>query len=246
MPTTQREREKARRRQEKWTQRQAQARARKQRAWAIVGIVVGIALVTAVVVLALNAAGEADTAAEPSPTPATEDRELPPASAAEGREWQTTLSTSAGDIEITLDGAAAPQAVASFVTLGESGYFDGTDCHRLTTAGIFVLQCGDPTGTGTGGPGYTFGPIENAPADGLYPAGTVAMARTADPDSMGSQFFLVYEDTTLPTDTGGYTVFGTITTGLDVVRAVADAGTADGAGDGSPATPVTIEGVESQ
>ena len=111
-----------------------------------------------------------------------------------------------------------------------------------------MLQCGDPTGTGTGDPGYSFGPIENAPSDDVYPAGTVAMARQGgDGESMGSQFFLVYEDSTIPSDAaGGYTVFGTITSGLDVVQAVADAGTQEGSGDGSPATPVTIEGVETQ
>ncbi|WP_345940100.1 peptidylprolyl isomerase [Paraoerskovia marina] len=168
----------------------------------------------------------------------------PDPSTAEGREWTGELTTSIGEIGVTLDGAAAPAAVANFVALADAGYFDGTDCHRLTTAGIWVLQCGDPTGTGTGGPGYSFGPIENAPADGLYPAGTIAMARTAEPDSMGSQFFIVYQDTELPTDGGGYTVFGTVTSGLDAVQAVADEGTADGASDGSPATPVTIEGVE--
>ncbi len=84
------------------------------------------------------------------------------------------------------------------MSLAESGYFDGTSCHRLTTSGIYVLQCGDPTGTGTGDPGYKFGPVENAPTDDVYPAGTVAMARQGgDADSMGSQFFLVYEDSTI-------------------------------------------------
>jgi peptidyl-prolyl cis-trans isomerase B (cyclophilin B) len=148
-----------------------------------------------------------------------------------------------------LDGAAAPQAVASFVSLAQNGYFDGTGCHRLTTAGIYVLQCGDPTFTGSGSPGYHFGPIENAPEDDVYPAGTVAMARQGgNGESMGSQFFLVYEDSRIPSDeAGGYTVFGEITSGLDVVRAVADEGVAAvGATDGEPAGPVTIEGVETQ
>jgi peptidyl-prolyl cis-trans isomerase B (cyclophilin B) len=149
---------------------------------------------------------------------------------------------------LELDGAAAPQAVASFVTLAQDGYFDGTGCHRLTTQGIFVLQCGDPTFTGSGSPGYSFGPVENAPDDDVYPAGTVAMARRGDDaNSMGSQFFLVYEESTIPSDSaGGYTVFGTITSGLDFVQAVADAGVAEGAPDGPPANPVTIEGVETQ
>ena len=238
MTTSKRERERARRREEKWTQRQAQARARKQRTWTIVGAVAALAVVGGVVVLALSANSDAG-ATDKTFT-------LPPPSAAEDREWTGELRTSAGDIEFTLDGQAAPQTVASFVSLAQGGFFDGTQCHRLTTSGLFVLQCGDPTGTGTGGPGYSFGPVENTPEDGFFPAGTIAMARAQTTDSHGSQLFLVYEDTTLPTDTGGYTVFGKITSGLDVVRAVADAGTADGAPDGSPATPVTIEGVETQ
>jgi peptidyl-prolyl cis-trans isomerase B (cyclophilin B) len=104
-----------------------------------------------------------------------------------------------------------------------------------------VLQCGDPTGSGSGGPGYQFGE-ENLPADAEnnYPAGTVAMAN-AGPGTNGSQFFLVYEDTTLPPS---YTVFGTITEGLDVVRTVAEAGVEGGGGDGAPAQPVSIERVE--
>lgn len=245
MSTTKREREHARRREAKWTQRQAQNRARKQRTWTIVGAAAGLVVVAGVVVATLSTNADAG-AADKTLT-------LPPASAAQDREWTGELRTSAGDIAFTLDGQAAPQSVANFVTLAQGGYFDDTDCHRLTISGIYVLQCGDPTGTGTGTPGYTYGPLENVPdpVEGdpgvaLYPAGTIAMARGLTADSQGSQFFLVYEDTTLPTNTGGYTVFGKITSGLDVVRAVADAGTADGAGDGSPATPVTIEGVETQ
>ncbi len=249
MSTKSREREQARRREEKWDRHVAQLRAKRQRTWSIVGVVVALVVIGVAVWWALAATQDpgtdpgGDTGAAPSGA-----HTLPPASAAEGRDWTTTLTTSAGDLTLTLDGAAAPQAVASFVSLAESGYFDGTSCHRLTTSGIYVLQCGDPTGTGTGDPGYKFGPVENAPTDDVYPAGTVAMARQGgDADSMGSQFFLVYEDSTIPSDAaGGYTVFGTITSGLDVVQAVADAGTQDGSGDGSPATPVTIEGVETQ
>jgi len=249
--TKSREREQARRREEKWERHVAQLRARRQRTWSIVGVVAALVVIGVAVWWALSAAQSPGT--DPGADPAGEtapsgEHTLPPASAAEGREWTSTLTTSAGDITLTLDGTAAPQAVASFVALAESGYFDGTSCHRLTTSGIYVLQCGDPTGTGTGGPGYSFGPIENAPTDDVYPAGTVAMARQGgNAESMGSQFFLVYEDSTIPSDVaGGYTVFGTITSGLDVVQAVADAGTQDGSGDGSPATPVTIEGVETQ
>lgn len=260
MSTKSHEREQARRKQEKWEQHQAQLRARRQRAWSIVGVVLALLLIGGAVWWAIAAdepetqasdATTQDPAAQPSAdegTAPTGQYTLPPPEAAEDRDWTTTISTSAGDIAVTLDGAAAPQAVASFVSLAEQGYFDGTSCHRLTTSGIYVLQCGDPEGTGMGGPGYSFGPVENAPTDDVYPAGTLAMARQGgNGDSMGSQFFLVYEDSTIPSDAaGGYTVFGTITSGLDVVQAVADAGTADGSGDGSPATPVTIEGVETQ
>jgi peptidyl-prolyl cis-trans isomerase B (cyclophilin B) len=100
-----------------------------------------------------------------------------------------------------------------------------------------VLQCGDPTGTGSGGPGYSFGPVENAPKNGVYPAGTIAMARSDSPDSNGSQFFIVYKASSLPAP--GYTVLGRITSGLDVVQKVA-AGGAQGGSDGKPVRAVSI------
>ncbi|WP_342418197.1 peptidylprolyl isomerase [Rathayibacter sp. VKM Ac-2630] len=119
----------------------------------------------------------------------------------------------------------------------------------MTTEGLFVLQCGDPDGDGTGGPGYSYGPVENAPEDGLYPAGTIAMARqSGNGYSQGSQFFVVYEDTTLPADAaGGYTVIGQVTSGLDALVAdVVAKGTADGSADGAPAEPVAITSVSLQ
>ena len=116
--------------------------------------------------------------------------------------------------------------MASTVFLSRQGFYDSTPCHRLTTEGIYVLQCGDPTGTGTGGPGYSYGPVENAPTDNVYPAGTVAMARQGgNGNSMGSQFFLVYKDSTIPSDAaGGYTVLGKITDGLDILEKIAAGG----------------------
>ena len=149
-----------------------------------------------------------------------------------------TLTTNCGDIVIDMLADDAPETVTSMAFLADTGYYDATACHRLTTSGIFVLQCGDPAGDGTGGPGYQL-PDENLPAEGEanYPAGTVAMAN-AGPGTAGSQFFLVYEDTTLPS---GYTIWGQITQGLDVVRAIAEAGTANGGGDGPPAQAVVIE-----
>lgn len=167
---------------------------------------------------------------------------VPDPALAQSRTWEVTMETNLGTIKLELDGAKAPQAVASFVFLSNQGFFDSTDCHRLTTAGIYVLQCGDPTGTGSGAPPYRFGPIENAPADDFYPAGTVAMARQpGDPSSMGSQFFIVYDDSTIASDeSGGYTVFGTVTQGLDIVKSIADAGTITGGTDGRPALSVII------
>lgn len=259
MASSKREREYERRRYEKWQHRLAEKQARRRRTQVVAGGVVGVLVlgvgVTAAVLLSGgdDAPTDAGTTATDQPSTGGEARTgnggvVPDPSLAEDRTWTGAISTSAGDIGIELEGDVAPQAVANFVTLAQEGYFDGTDCHRLTTSGIYVLQCGDPTGTGTGSPGYAFGPVENAPADDVYPAGTIAMARQGgDGSSMGSQFFLVYEDSTIPSDqAGGYTVFGRITSGLDVVQAVADAGVSGGASDGTPATPVTIEGVETQ
>ncbi|MEY2965345.1 MAG: peptidylprolyl isomerase [Candidatus Nanopelagicales bacterium] len=152
--------------------------------------------------------------------------------------YTMNLATNCGDIVIETLPAEAPKTVASMAFLTEEGYFDLTACHRLTTEGIFVLQCGDPAGNGTGGPGYAI-PDENLPAEGAanYPAGTVAMAN-AGPGTGGSQFFIVYADTTLPS---GYTIWGKVTKGLDVVEGIAAAGVEGGGTDGPPAQPVVIE-----
>jgi peptidyl-prolyl cis-trans isomerase B (cyclophilin B) len=184
--------------------------------------------------------------ASPCPSPTVKPpsspasfKDVPPKSLAEGKSWILTLATTCGTITAQLDGAKAPQATASAIFLAQKNFWAGTPCHRLTTQGIFVLQCGDPTGTGSGGPGYDFGPVENAPSDGTYPAGTLAMARAASPDSNGSQFFIVHKDTKLPTDGGGYTIFGKVVGGLDVVEKVA-AGGSKPEGDGAPVRPISI------
>lgn len=112
------------------------------------------------------------------------------------------LNTNQGPVTITMDRSAAPCTVHSFEALATQHFFDDTQCHRLVDSGIFVLQCGDPTGSGRGGPGYQFD--DELSGSSFYPAGTVAMANSG-PDTNGSQFFLVYEDTELPPN---YTVFG--------------------------------------
>ncbi|MEG3615140.1 MULTISPECIES: peptidylprolyl isomerase [Isoptericola] len=265
MAPSKREREYARKREAKWDERRRAKQERRRRIGVIVAIVAIFGLVAGGALVAgltssddpapASGAQDEQAAAGACPPGATEARdggEVPDPAVAEDRAWTASVDLcvdgATETVGLELVGAEAPQAVASFVSLAQQGYFDGTQCHRLTTQGIHVLQCGDPTATGTGGPGYSFGPVENAPADDVYPAGTLAMARRGgDAASMGSQFFLVYEDSTIPSDAaGGYTVFGTVTSGLDTIQAVADAGTADGAGDGSPASPVIIEGVETQ
>lgn len=173
------------------------------------------------------------------------DPAVPSADLAEARSWQGAMNVAGNELNFELDGENAPQAVANFVSLAQEGYFEGISCHRLTTAGIFVLQCGDPNGDGTGGPGYNFGPIENAPADDLYEEGVIAMARRGGDDySMGSQFFIVYQDSQIPSDSvGGYTVFGRVTGGLESIQAIASAGVAGGGTDGPPIDSVTLENV---
>ena len=148
-----------------------------------------------------------------------------------------TFNTNCGEIAIETDPAAAPATVGAFEALANNGYFNQTICHRLTTAGIFVLQCGDPAGNGTGGPGFSL-PDENLPSEGEnnYPAGTVAMAN-AGPGTGGSQFFIVYQDTTLGPN---YTIFGKVITGLDLVQRIAAVGVLDGGQDGAPAQSVMI------
>jgi len=171
---------------------------------------------------------------------AAKDVEPPPSEASRSGEVDVTIATGVGDLQATLDADATPCTVNSFVSLAEQGYFDDTSCHRLTTGGIFVLQCGDPTGTGMGGPGYQFD--DELSGEESYPAGTLAMAN-AGPGTNGSQFFIVYADTQLPP---AYTVFGTVDdAGVKVVEDVAAQGTdnANGPGDGAPKQAVDIESV---
>jgi peptidyl-prolyl cis-trans isomerase B (cyclophilin B) len=173
----------------------------------------------------------------PAAGPAAKDVEPPPASSTVTGSVPVVMATSVADLHLTLDADATPCTVGSFVSLAEQGYFDGTSCHRLTTAGIYVLQCGDPTGSGSGGPGYSF-PDELTGKE-TYPAGTLAMAN-AGPDTNGSQFFIVYGATQLPPS---YTVFGRLdAAGVKAVTEIARAGTdnAFGQGDGHPNKPVRI------
>jgi peptidyl-prolyl cis-trans isomerase B (cyclophilin B) len=189
----------------------------------------------------------------PTPTPTQPSGPVPDVAIAEARTWTGSMQVGDASLEIELDGVLAPQAVASFIDLANKDFFSGISCHRLTTSGIFVLQCGKSSATPDGGPGYTFGPIENAPADSFYTKGTLAMARVSSnalgaegaASSMNSQFFIVYEDSTIPSDeAGGYTVFGKINGGLEDLQSVFDAGVEGGGVDGVPALETTLGAIE--
>jgi len=270
--TNQMRREAAKRKLERQQERRLQRAKRRQRIALITSVAVVVVVVAAFVLLtslggrdeqaapgaaptpppsAAPAAAPGTCAFTPTPNePAAKPAPVPTVTnAPTSGTVAVDLQTSSGPIPLTLDRAQAPCTVESFLSLVNAGYYNDTPCHRLTTGeGLKVLQCGDPTGTGTGGPGYT---IKDEPPTGLapdpsgqavtYPRGTVAMAKTAAPDSGGSQFFLVYADSTLPPE---YTVFGTMDEeGLATVDKVAQAGAddANGPGDGKPRTAVTIK-----
>lgn len=188
--------------------------------------------------------------AEPTPSASSAPTEtnsplVPSPDLAENRVWTGSMMVNDAKLELELYGDKAPQATANFISLANKDFYSGVSCHRLTTAGLFVLQCGDPTGTGTGGPGYTFGPIENAPqatsaGTAVYETGVLAMANSGSAYSNGSQFFIVYGETKLLPD---YTVFGRITAGLDGLKPIIDAGVAAGSSnpdDGKPAVETKL------
>ncbi|MFD3698694.1 peptidylprolyl isomerase [Streptomyces sp. NPDC058646] len=248
----QRRRQLAREKYERQQKRRAEARQKARRRAAVIGaaVAVVIAALVGLIVGGVFDSDKKDQAADPSASPSAEptpkQSPSPEMAIDQKAKYTFALKTSAGDIDFAMDAAKTPQTVNSFKSLADKGYFDNTKCHRLTAGGIFVLQCGDPEGTGRGGPGYTI-PDENLDSLGkpneqgqvTYPAGTVAMANTGQPGTGGSQFFLVYKDSPLAP---GYTPFGKIDpAGLKVLEDIARAGTADGGQDGAPKVEVKIE-----
>jgi peptidyl-prolyl cis-trans isomerase B (cyclophilin B) len=183
------------------------------------------------------------TCAAPAPGEPTKEQfgEEPKLSIDGKASYTMTLKSTCGDVVVALEAAKAPHTVNSFNFLASKKFFDHTTCHRLTTGGLAVLQCGDPTGTGSGGPGYKFADenLGKAGPDGSadYPAGTVAMANSG-PGTNGSQFFLVTGDSKLPPN---YTPFGKVTSGMDVLKKIAAAGTADNSSDGTPHEKVVLD-----
>lgn len=188
--------------------------------------------------------GAAITGETPCPPEAGAERTTsfegpPPDCLTPGATYQAVLDTTEGEITIDLDAEAAPVTVNNFVVLARYGFYDGVPFHRIIPG--FMNQAGDPVGPrpGTGGPGYTI-PDELPDGDDPYPEGTVAMANTGAPDSGGSQFFIVVEDggdQLTPT----YSVFGRVTEGIEVVRAINEFG--DAASNGTPTKAVTITSV---
>lgn len=192
---------------------------------------------------------QASASSTPSASPVAQETNgplVPNVSIAENRVWNGTMAVNKASLGIKLFGDKAPQAAANFIALSKKGFYNNVPCHRLTTSGIFVLQCGDPTGTGTGGPGYSFGPIENAPAadkSGIatYKKGVLAMANSGGAYTNGSQFFIVYADSPLMPN---YTVFGEVTSGLSSLDSIVKGGVAGGGNDGKPTVETKLGAIK--
>ena len=271
-------REKYRRQQE---QRYARQRQMRRRGLIGVGAVLAAALIASLLVVFLpggspkHPAASASKSATPSPaatatavaepahhcsytaaTPVARKVSFPPTTPDYTASYQATINTNLGKITFNLLNSKATCTVNSFVHLAEAGYFNNTQCHRLVSSGIYVLQCGDPTATattkltcsttsniGTGTPGYDFA-SENL-TGAKYPAGTVAMANEGTATTNGSQFFIVYKDSTSGL-TASYTPFATVSSGLGIVQNVAKDGYScqyASSGGGAPKEKVIIDSV---
>jgi peptidyl-prolyl cis-trans isomerase B (cyclophilin B) len=172
-------------------------------------------------------------------TGAAKEVEVPASSPELSAKVSLEMITNSGQFNLVLDGQATPCTVNSFLSLAQQDYFDNTICHRLTTGDtLSVLQCGDPSESGSGGPGYMF--ADELTGSETYPAGTLAMAN-AGPDTNGSQFFMVYKDSQLPPS---YTVFGKFdAASIRLLQKIAAKGTVEGTEDGHPAQEVLIEDI---
>ncbi len=273
MPTNAQRRATAKRKLERQLERRA-AQAKRRRLFTIIGSTLGVLVVIGAIVGSYlyfkdDSPTEATASASPVTGPSADcaypaagasSKPVNPPKTDNGKvptdppQISVSMETNQGNIGLQLDQAKAPCTVNSFVSLASQGFFNDTTCHRLTTGGaLSVLQCGDPTGTGSGGPGYSFAnefptnqyqpgdPALQQPT--LYPRGTIAMANSG-PDTNGSQFFLVYKDSQLPP---GYTMFGTIDqTGLATLDKIAAGGIVPGErgpDDGKPKLDVQLKSV---
>ncbi len=264
-----RQRKLARERHQRRLARQTQ-RERRTRQWtiAVTAVVVVVGITVGGILFASKSTGTTATPAAtpsatasptPSPTPSTvaepathctylanppaaRQVTVPSATPDYKATYQATITTNHGPIVIDLLNSKATCTVNSFVHLAGAGFYSSTPCPRLSTsAGLYILQCGDPTGKGSGGPGYEFA-SENL-TGATYPAGTLAMANSGAPDSNGSQFFLVYQNSSLPPS---YTPFGRIVSGLNILQDVGKRGYGpplNPYGGGAPKESVEIESV---
>jgi peptidyl-prolyl cis-trans isomerase B (cyclophilin B) len=223
---------------------------------AIIGVVIVAGLAAATQIFYFQAgpgaakpSASASASASPSASASAQANVgAPDPSLAAARTWTGTLKLNAVALGVSLDGAAAPQAVSGIIQDVNRGYYVGKTCHRLAqSTGFGIIQCGSLDGTGATDPAFSYGPVENAPSDNIYKAGTIAMAReSGNGYSNGHQFFIAFEDSTIPADAaGGYTVVGTVTSGLDELKSKIVAGgiTAGSSGsttDGSPRIATTI------
>lgn len=259
MTTNKQRREAAQRKLERQLEKRAEEAAQRRRQTillATIGAIVVVGLIITFVVVNSNekktvkadaakctyTAGTAAGGAVQPGLPADTD---PPATGTQ----KLKVVTSQGDMQFTLNRADAKCAVNSWLHLVSKKFFDNTPCHRLTTGALSVLQCGDPTGTGTGGPGYSYAEQKPSGSD-PYPKGSIAMANSGTAGSTGSQFFICYEScsATLGSAAVPYSLVGTVSSGLDVVAKVAAAGSdnSNGQGDGKPNSPITITSISEE
>jgi peptidyl-prolyl cis-trans isomerase B (cyclophilin B) len=221
-----------------------------------IGAIVVVATIATVTQLFYFTSGPGAPTPEPSVTsvPQANVGNVPSPDLAEGRTWTGELDLNGTVLQISLDGAAAPQAVSAFIQDVQSGYLQGKTCHRLVVSpGTGLIQCGSENGDGMSTPSvYAYGPIENAPADNVYKTGVIAIARGGDDAySNGHQFFIVFDDSTIPSDSaGGYSVIGTVTSGIEALEADIVSGgivpTETSTTDGAPVIPTTITKVTIQ
>ncbi|MBA3340087.1 MAG: peptidylprolyl isomerase [Geodermatophilaceae bacterium] len=272
MATNKQRREAARRQLQRQLERRAEEARKRRRnllvgvaAFSVVIVIGGVLWFTGVFDAPAAPAASTDaqavactyTPADPTANPNLKDVGIPPASEDSTTPVVLDVASSQGAFQMTLDPTTAPCATNSMKYLAQNAFFDGSPCHRLVNSDVFgVLQCGDPSGTGSGGPTYNYVSEPDsvaglAPApDGTsstYPKGSVAMAQGGQPPTIGSQFFICFQDTQLPPD---YTLVGTITSGLDVIEAVAAAGNngsfetapdgSPGPGGGAPNLPISL------
>jgi cyclophilin family peptidyl-prolyl cis-trans isomerase len=270
VPTNKQRREAAQRHLQRQLERRAELARKRRRNLGILATAIAVVVVVgaALLITGVFQSDDPEASADPTPSssaaaaatnadgtvsctytpddsgnPSLKDVGTPPNPQATPTQGTSTLlmSTTQGDLTLTLDRATAPCAAASFTYLAQQRFFDGTPCHREVNQPTFgVLQCGDPTGSGSGGPSYKF--AQEVPAGTTYPRGTIAMANTGQPNSTGSQFFLCFVDTQLSPD---YTPVGTVDeAGLAVLDTIAAAGNNGSfeaqAGGGAPNLPVTI------